>query len=67
VRISVGHETTDAKLKKISLSQLRRNTRSKKDKTSGWKKPRTGDYEVVPAPDSITNVSNVGIIVKFRY
>ena len=36
---------------RVNLTQLRRNTRSKKDKTSGRKKPRLGDY--VPAPDSL--------------
>jgi len=40
VRISVGLETTDTKRNKISLSRLRRNTRSKKDKTSGRKKAK---------------------------
>ena len=58
MRISVGLETTDTKRNKISLSQLRRTTRSKKDKTSGRKKPRTKDYDDIPAPDSIENVSN---------
>ena len=36
--------------RKVNLSQLQRNTRSKKDKNSGRKRPRCGDYE--PAPDS---------------
>ena len=36
---------------RVNLTQLLRNTRSKKDKTSGRKKPRHGDY--VPAPDSL--------------
>ena len=35
---------------KVNLTQLRRNARSKKDKNSGRKRPRCGDYE--PAPDS---------------
>lgn len=37
---------------KVNLTQLRSNTRSKKDKKSGRKAPRSGDYEVIPAPDS---------------
>ena len=56
VRISIGLDTTSDKPKKINLSQLRKNTRSKKDKTSGRKVPRSGDYDVIPAPDSIMNV-----------
>ena len=56
VRISIGLDKPDYKPKKINLSQLRRNTRSRKDKTSGRKAPRTGDYDVIPAPDSIMNV-----------
>ena len=56
VRISIGLDKPDDKPKKINLSLLRRNTKSRKDKTSGQKVPRIGDYEVVPAPDSISEV-----------
>lgn len=56
VRISIGLDRPDCKPKKINLSQLRRNTRSRKDKTSGRKVPRIGDYDVVPVPDSIMRV-----------
>jgi len=38
------------------IVNLRRNTRSRKDKTSGWKMPCVDDYDVVPAPDSIMKV-----------
>jgi len=58
-RISIGLDTPNMKRKKVHLSQLRRNTRARKDKTSGRKRPRTSDYDVVPAPDSITNVKFV--------
>jgi len=49
-RISIG---PNMKPKKVNLSQLRRNTRARKDKTSGRKRPRINDFDVVPAPDSI--------------
>jgi len=55
VRISVGLEDID-KLKKINLTQLRRNTRSRTDKKSGRKAPRPGDLDINPAPDSIFEV-----------
>jgi len=32
---------------------LCKNARSKKDKTSGRKKPHVGDYDITPAPDSL--------------
>ena len=51
VRMSIGLEDVDSK-QKVSLSQLRRNTRSRGDKKSGRKAPRAGDYDIVPAPDS---------------
>ena len=54
-RMSVGLEATGSH-KKINLTQLRQKTRSRKDKKSGRKAPRPGDYEVVPAPDSDANV-----------
>ena len=37
---------------RINLTQLRRNSRSRKDKTSGRKRPRVDDCDVVAAPDS---------------
>lgn len=40
-------------LHKVNLTMLRKNARSKKDKTSGRKKPRVGDYDITPAPDSL--------------
>ena len=48
-RLSIGMNLTNCS-RKVNLSQLRRNTRSKKDKNSGRKRPRCGDYE--PSPDS---------------
>ena len=59
VRISIGMDQQKP-LSKVNLSRLRRNARPKKDKTSGRKKPRLGDYDVKPAPDSLA--SNVCVI-----
>ena len=48
---SVGLGTEDTK-RKINLTQLRRNTRSRSEKKSGRKAPRPGDYDLTAAPDS---------------
>ena len=40
-------------MSKVNLSRLCRNARPKKDKTSGREKPRLGDYDIKPAPDSL--------------
>ena len=37
---------------RVNLTQLRQKTRTRRDKKSGRKAPRHGDYEVVPAPDA---------------
>ena len=55
-KISIGIEDTKP-LHKVNLTMLRKNSRSRKDKTSGRKKPRVDDYDITPAPDSITNAS----------
>lgn len=58
VRMSIGLHDDDGDAKrKINLTQLRRNTRSRSDKKSGRKAPRTGDYDVLPAPDSAASAS----------
>lgn len=44
--------------RKINLTQLRQNTRNRKEKKSGRKVPRPDDYEIVPAPDSEKQVNN---------
>ena len=41
---------------KVNLTKLHRNARPKKGKTSGRKKPRYGDYDVTPAPDSMASL-----------
>ena len=52
-KLSIGQDDEITSKKKINLSQLRKNARSRKDKTSGIKRPRPAAVEVVPAPDAI--------------
>ena len=52
-KMSIGFDD-DSKTpkKKINLTQLRRNARSRREKKSGRKIPRPGDIDVLPAPDA---------------
>lgn len=54
-KMSLGYEESmlNNPLKKISLTQLKRNSR-KPLKKSGRKKPRLGDYEIEPAADALS-------------
>ena len=52
-KMTVGMEDKGSK-RKINLTLLRRNTHPRNQKKSGRKAPRPGDYEINPAPDSIT-------------
>ena len=47
----IGMES-DRQKGKINLIQLRRNVRSRSEKRSGRKRPRPGDCDIIPAPDS---------------
>ena len=47
----IGMES-DCQKGKINLTQLRRNVHSRSEKRSGWKCPRPGDCDIIPAPDS---------------
>ena len=47
----IGLDTASCN-QRINLTQLCRNSRSRKDKTSGKKRPRVDDCDVVAAPDS---------------
>ena len=49
-KLSIGLESQSEK--KINLTQLRKNIRSRKEKRSGRKRPRPGDCDITPAPDS---------------
>lgn len=51
VRMSIGLEDLDSKCK-VNLTQLRRNTCARREKKSGRKAPRPGDYCIEPAPDA---------------
>lgn len=65
VKMSIGLEDLKSR-RRINLTQLRRNTRSKVDKKSGRKAPRPGDYEIIPAPDaSATTLVHVGAWIIF--
>lgn len=56
-RLSIGLEAEDDKKRICNLTQLRKNSRLRKNKKSGGKRPREGDLDddlqVNPAPDSI--------------
>ena len=52
-KISIGQEEQKEQLRRLNLTQLRRNARSRKDKKSGRKQPRPGDMDIYPAPDSL--------------
>ena len=52
-RLSVGLDNHQASpMRKLNLTQLRRNARSTGKKKSGRKRPRPGDCDITPAPDS---------------
>ena len=55
-KMSIGIEDINSR-HKVNLTMLRKNIRSKKDKTSGRKKPQVDDYDITVAPDSIKNTS----------
>ena len=50
-KMGIGSQK-DPKLKRINLTQLYKNSRPKSSKTSGRKRPRPGDCDVIPAPDA---------------
>ena len=56
-KLSIGLETPSSSKQILNLTQLRRNARSRKEKRSGRKCPRPGDYSVEPAPDALVDGS----------
>ena len=64
VCISVGLEGVTSK-RKINLTLLRRNARSRSEKQSGRKAPRPGDYDIIPAPDAVRIIIACTFIIKF--
>ena len=53
-RMSIGMKEKSSH-HRVNFTMLRRNTRSKKDKTSGRKRSRVDDYDITPGPDSINS------------
>ena len=51
-KLAIGQKLDDSK-KKINLTQLHRNSRSRGSKKSGRKHPHPLDCEVIPAPDAM--------------
>ena len=51
-RMAVGLADDQPHRQQLSLTQLRRNTRKRPDKTCGRKRPRLDDVDVVPAGDA---------------
>ena len=51
-KLSIGMNMEAKKSAYLNLTQLRKNSRSKKEKKSGRKRPREGDVEVIAAPDA---------------
>ena len=56
--MSIGLEDGKGK-KKINLTQLRRNVRTRVEKKSGRKAPRPGDYDIMPAPDACVSIRSI--------
>ena len=55
-------EDAKSSRKKINLTQLRKNFRSRREKKSGRKCPRPRDLDILPAPDaSHKDISLLGI------
>ena len=52
-KLSIGETSDNVAKKKLNLARLRKNARSRNDKTSGRKIPRRADYDVYPAPDAV--------------
>jgi len=44
--------------RKLNLTQLHKNKRNRPDKTSGRKRPRTTDVDVIAAPNADTTVTS---------
>ena len=66
--MSIGMEDMQSH-RRINLTQLRRNTRQRRDKKSGRKAPRAGDYEITRAPDAVSvfkvDMFNYLIVLSF--
>ena len=56
-QMAIGIQDDQSTKRQLNLTQLRKNKRKKADKTSGRKRPRLGDLDVIPANDEDVNVS----------
>lgn len=65
-KLSIGLEGKQQQ-KMVNLTQLRRNTRQKRNKKSGRKKPRAGDYDIIKAPDAVSILNALPIIDLYLY
>ena len=61
VRMTVGLKYSQCN-KTVNLTQLRRNTRTRREKKSGRKAPRPGDYDIIPAPDASKDTLTIYIV-----
>ena len=51
-KMCIGQDDMSTGKKRLNLTQLRKNARSRKEKKSGRKRPRPGDCDVISAPDA---------------
>ena len=56
-QMAVGLRADTTACQQLNLTQLRRNRRKRPDKTSGRKRPRLGDVDVVPADNAEQTVA----------
>jgi len=48
----------DVQCRKLNLTQLRKTKRNRPDKTSGRKRPRIADVDIIAAPDADPTVAS---------
>lgn len=65
-RLSIGM-TNVTEHRKVNLCQLRKNSRSRREKRSGRKRPRPGDIDVLPAPDAKVQLTGNWDIIKLKH
>ena len=56
-KMAIGKQE-DVTRRTLSLTQLRKNSRPKNSKTSGRKRPRPGDCDVIPALDAVKQLKS---------
>ena len=53
----IGQDDKSCGQRKLNLTQLWKNVRTRKEKRSGRKCPRPGDCDIIPAPDAAGTVT----------